>query len=427
VIVAAPARGESRTVELNTVEEAIAYAVEHGPELQEYALRQMQAHHEYQAVRHHRQPSISGSFGAQRNTDLPVTPLPGELFGRPGETVEAEFGTDYSFTGGVTVSTSILDLEAWYTARAAEAAAEIATASVGAYRQLLTEQVAFNYYTATVTGGLLRGQKETIDAAVQALELASSRFEEGVVDRTVVNQALMNLNAARQDQLDYQDVLDQAVHALQELLGVPAETELVLSERIAVRTVVLPEPGDLGPDRGLSVDELSVTQARASWKQARASRLPKLTLNSYWGGQQYRNDAGLSFDGDEWAANRYLSISLSVPLFTGFQKRNKVRAAQASLRLAEHTLERNREASRIRDQLLRVQIQRSVERVRIARESFELSRSTSSLALQKHEQGAVSFDSYLDANEDQQRAEAIYLGALLEYYGLYATYLSREQ
>jgi len=58
-------------------------------------------------------------FGT-KNIKTPETPVPGEILGKPGETVYLKFGQDYSYNTGLTISKSILNWQAKYQTKIAK-------------------------------------------------------------------------------------------------------------------------------------------------------------------------------------------------------------------------------------------------------------------------------------------------------------------
>jgi outer membrane protein TolC len=210
------------------------------------------------------------------------------------------------------------------------------------------------------------------------------------------------------------------------LLGIPAGTAITLAENTAFEEPSPSLAADLGPDRRLAVDELAVAQARGQLREKEATRWPRLTIDAYLGAQQLQDDLQLSFDSDSWPETHWVALTLSVPLFTGFSRCNQIRAAQAAYKLAEMSYERKEEEARTIDANLVARRDLYRQQVDTTRQSHDLARDNASIALQKYEQGVIGLEQYLNAREDQRRAEAAYGNALLTYYRLVATFLSRR-
>ncbi|MEM6730026.1 MAG: TolC family protein [Myxococcota bacterium] len=410
---------------LHSVSDAIKYAMEHNRELGEYELRHEQAKRDFATKRYHWLPQVSAAGSLTRNGALPVTPVPGELFGQPGEVVNAEFGQTYNYQTGLSVSTSVLDIRAYYAAKAAKIGAERAFASTDAFKQQLVEQVVINYFTALATRDLLRNQQSNEADAQTLCDIVDAKMSQGVVDKTAVNRARISQNASQLDTAQYQDLLEQTLTNLRILLGLSSNTEITLTEpTVPPGSRLLEVP--LGPDRTLKVDELQAAQTRDLFLEQRYGRLPELSVEAFLGAQQLRDDFGLSFGDGDWSRIQYVTLNLNFPLFTGFRQTNQVKAAKAARLEAQHALERRREESRALDESLDRRRRISWRQVTHTRENEKLSRTNAHLALKKYEEGLIDLENYLDVLGEQRNAQAAYLNALLTYYQLVSTYLSRE-
>jgi outer membrane protein TolC len=144
------------------------------------------------------------------------------------------------------------------------------------------------------------------------------------------------------------------------------------------------------------------------------------------GAQQLQGDLQLSFESDSWPETYWVALTLSVPLFTGLSRWNRIRAAEAEYELAQKSYERKKEEARTLDANLVARRELYRQQVVTTGQNNDLARDNASLALQKYEQGVIGLEQYLNAREDQRRAEAAYGNALLTYYRLVASFLSRR-
>ena len=91
------AQDSLRIVEIASLNSAWSMAFDHNPDYQNYKLNQEKAEVNYKVSKSYRLPTISASVNAQKNLDLAITPLPGEIFGLPeGTTLDAQFGQEYN-------------------------------------------------------------------------------------------------------------------------------------------------------------------------------------------------------------------------------------------------------------------------------------------------------------------------------------------
>lgn len=418
--------GSPDAVTLTSVQEAIGFALEHNPGLDIHDLNEQKGRREVSISRSNRFPHISASFTGQYNRDLPVSVLPGDLFGRPGQTIETQFGQEFVHNTGITLSKTILDWSSHLKTRMAEARVTVTRAESELYRQQLSEQVAFQYFTALITRKALEIGERDQEIADSLLWLTHRKYEQGLVDRFAMNQARINANAIRQGIAESTSMHDQAVSNLKILLGLGARTTLLLEDRSAVATVVLPDTPPIDTDKELHVLMRQLDRTKIHVDVQRTAYLPKLSLSSYWGRQQFRDEVGLSLNGNDWSPYSYVGIGVSMPIFTGFANRNQIKVAKIERSMAERQLRQEQMRSEIRDQLLLSHYRNSLALVDSAYDSFQLWDENRRLAFQRYEQGLISLADYFSTLDDYLKAENHYLNALLTLYGSYSTILSRQ-
>ena len=160
--------------------------------------------------------------------------------------------------------------------------------------------------------------------------------------------------------------------------------------------------------------------------QQRANFLPTISINGYYGAQQYSDDFGLSFNSNDWSKISYVSLNLSIPIFTGFSTKNKGRSASIEYDIARITLEKEMLKSEIEDDLIIKEFNHSKNAANAANDNYQLTKENADLQFQKFEQGVVSLDNYLDSFDDYLKAEVTYLNLLSDLYNYYSKILSRN-
>jgi len=415
----------SQSVKLDSVNDAIQYAFDHNPDLAIYQQNQEKAGKDYNSVKNYWMPTVSGSFSGVDNIDLPVTKVPGEIFGQPGKTIEAEFGQKYNYSAGLTISKSILDFQARFAAKAAKVNVEIVGANQAVYQQKLAEQVALYYYLALITERALAVHDRDYKTARDILAIVEQKFEQGIVDQYTVNLATMNGNSILQNISSSKTVLDQCLSQLKILFGVSAETEIELNNQLESADVNIPLQ-NIGSDKNLEVYSLQLKQSEYLVKQQRSMWLPKLSLNYYLGTQQYRDTYGISFDNSDWSSVKYKSLNISFPLFNGLATKNKVNSARVAYEISRSTLEQEMSKSRIEDELALKEFHYSQTAAEAADKNYQLAWENAEFQRQKFEEGLVGLDVYLDTFDDYLKAEVSYLNSLSEVYTHYSKIVSRN-
>ena len=422
------AQDSLRIVEIVSLNSAWSMAFDHNPDYQNYKLNQEKAEVNYKVSKSYRLPTISASVNAQKNLDLAITPLPGEIFGLPeGTTLDAQFGQEYNYNAGIALSKSIFDRQAILQSKLSKLDVQMAGVQQDAYGQLLKQQVSLHYYTALIAQRAVTLNQKDLAAADSIVLLGNQKYDEGVIDVIALNQTKINLNAVRQGQIGNQLLYDQGISELKKLLGIRYTDSLKLTAKLEYRLPKYYHPDELLEDPEVTLSLVNEQQANLQVSLQKSVFLPKLTASSYYGRQQFRDDFGLSFGDNAWTNFSYISLDLSVPIFTGFANKNRYKASKVAQEIARNTLENTELTAFINDQQLINEYNRSLENAQVALETFGLFQVNSQLSYQKYKDGLISLDRYLDVFEDYLQAENAFLTALSGTYGYYSQIISRTE
>ena len=420
------AQQDPNTIVFFNVSEAIAYGKKYNIDRNIQELLQDRAHAEHKLSKSYLLPTVSGSFTAQNNLNLATTPIPGELVGQPGTLVNVQFGQEYNYNAGITITQTVLDWQNNIKSKIAKVGTEITQVQSSLFDEKLTEQIALFYYSAIIAQKALEINKKDQSLADSIRTLTQDKFNNGLIDKSSLNQAVINVNNIEQSVLANHSSLEQSLNQLKNLLGLPAESNIELPEVEKTEEQGFPISETLAMDKNILLYEHQLEQARLDVKQQRALHYPKLSLNAYFGQQQFQNDFTFSLDGEAWTDYSYVGLNLSVPIFTGLANHNKTKVSKIEYGIAQKNLEQEKQQSALRDDLLLKEYGISLQALTTAYDNFMLYHDNVDLAFQKLQQGIIGLDAYFKVFEDYLRAENNYLNTLSNVYGNYATILSRK-
>jgi len=407
------------------LEEAYERALETNPDYQNYKINQQKAEIDFKQTKRNRLPVITGTFSGQRNIDLATTPLPGEIFGQPGEIVETQFGQDYNYNAGITISKSLFDRSERLQIKMSEFDLRAQKVESAIFKELLLESVSLYYYTGLIaTQSVQTGQRD-LETANQILEITKSKHEQGLVDLSILNLARINVNFVKQSLNGNRQLELQSMTELKKLFGMGPSELLRLTDTVDITLPPAQKASTLRPDLSLEKMELQLSEAETQIKLSKAARLPTLALNSYYGRQQFRDDFGLSFGSDNWSNYSYLGLNLTVPIFTGFKTKSNIKQSQLNQQIAYNEKLKAENHAQFDDLRLIADYNISLENAQSALESYELYDQNQRLAFQKYDKGLISLDAYLNDFEDYIKAENNYLESASRLYSYYSQILPR--
>ncbi|TDB66792.1 TolC family protein [Arundinibacter roseus] len=396
---------------IQSLEELWRIALQKNGNQQVYTLQRQKAEADYKTARSFLYPQAGASFNGLDFLELATTPVPGELVGQPGTTLDLQFGKKYQYNAGLTMTKGLFDWQKKFQAQAAKENIALTGAQQGAFEQSLKTQLAQYYYSWQVANASTDIFSKDLALADSILKLANQKFSQGLIPITPVNKAQIDYNNVLQNIYQSEELKQLALSNIKKLTGIELENDLVLRQETDLVRLYTNVP-ELGIDRNLLVYPHSIASADHQSKAARAAFYPSLSLMSYTGSQQFRSDFGLSLQSSSWSGYRYLGLNLNVPLFTGFATKNKLQSATIQKQIVEVQFKDAQKQSAINDNALKTSFSNYLSMTNNSKKTFELFGENLELARQQYAEGLISVDSYLKSFEDYLSAENMYLNSL---------------
>ena len=409
---------------LNSVENAISKALETNPTLEVYQLQQDIAQKNYKIAKAYKLPTLTGTANGQRNVSLATTPLPGEIFGQPGETINAQFGQKYQYNAGININNNVFDWQLHLNKKIAKANVDLADLDTQAFQQKLVEQTSLYYYSALMTQEAIHINEQDLKIADSILQLTTDKFHQGLLDKIALNNSKINVNKIKQTKVSNTQQLNLYLKELHVLLGLKDNQTIVLEESLKSTPKQLLSTGTLNTDADVSMFELQKDQSELNLKYQKASLYPKLSMYSYIGKQYFSNDFG--FANSVWNDYRYVGLNVSVPIFSGFTNKNKIKKAKIEFDIATQNYENELTKSKLDDEVLIENYLSGFKSLEVSMETYQLRKENSELVYQKYTEGLIRLEEYLVAFEEYLNAQNNYLNTLSNTYSYHATILSRQ-
>jgi outer membrane protein TolC len=419
------AQSQPTILEVATLEELIQLSRSNNPDLKSYELNVAKNSFDVKATKAIYLPAVAGNFAGQKNFELATTPIPGEIFGQPGTFTDVQFGQNYAYNAGISLNQTLLDRGSTLKVKLAKLSYETAESQKSAYLQFLDQQVSLNYYSLLISKRAIALAAQDLEVSDSIVHLSEQKFEEGLLDALAVNQAKINSNVTRQNLNSSQQLYNKSRDELKLLLGMGQEDSLNITTEIPDELPSMVASDEMSPNENINLASLQKQQAQAQVSIQKSLFVPKLSLNGYYGFQQFRDDFGVSFGNNAWTTYSYLGLNLSIPIFTGLSSQNKLRASKVELERAENEWNKVNLESQSQDARLIEEYHTSLRNSQLALDAFRLYEKNEQLTLQKYSEGLISLDRYLYSFEDYLKAENAYLNSLLTTYSYYSQIISR--
>jgi outer membrane protein TolC len=295
-------------------------------------------------------------------------------------------------------------------------ASKIAKRLAGQQVELTTQEVIENvcnsYYSILISTRMLAIIGQNITYMNQTQEHTRNMFAAGTREETDVDQIRITVGQLKNAHLSMQRTLEVAYNLLRLQMGLDENAPLALGDDLARLLAPVTRaslPGDaFDPGDNLQF-RLASTQTEINQKLL---DVEKWSYAPTLGGMYSYTYKVLKPELD-MSPNHSAGLSLSIPIFSGLQRKAKV--AQAKITLEQSLLTKSllEDQLRLQDNQLRSELDNALENHALQQENIEVARRVLDSYKRKYELGALSSMELTQANSTYLQAESNYASAAL--------------
>ncbi len=282
-------------------------------------------------------PQLTGDASLRRSRS--------ELEGLPGTR------TSSARSYGVNASQTLFNWGQFSNLRAQRSLSAAADQDLVAANDDLMVRTAAAYFDVLVAIESLAAAETNESAGQRQFDYADKRLEVGLAPITDVHEARAQYDEARANTILARNALQDAYQALAELTGQPVRDLHGLPDDFRPELPALREDAaawvEAAVDQNplLRATQLQADAAEAGVQTARGGHYPTLSLGGSWGKDAAWGDTvatGTGARGDSTGSS--ISLTLSVPIFSGGATQSRVRQALAQRDIAQDQYEQQRRA-----------------------------------------------------------------------------------
>lgn len=285
-------------------------------------------------------------------------------------------------------------------------------------QQDLAVRVAQRYFGVLQARDSLASAEASLEAFNRQLEQSDKRFEVGLSAITEVQEARASRDSAAAQVISAKRELATAQQLLRELTGEGFETLAAPGDDMPLK---VPEPQSeeqwvntsLERNLALQNSRLNLELATHDVGTARTGRWPTLSLSAGYTNSNRYVDTDFGDASNGW--EKYASVGITVPIFSGGSVSSQIRQAVYLERAAREQVEQTtRETDRgARDAFLGMQS--SISQVQAYRQALESARTALEATRAGFEVGTRTNIDVLNSQRQLQSAEATYLQSRYQY------------
>lgn len=407
-----------------TLAECVRHAQENNITLKQTELQVRQQELRVETAKGSRLPQVSAS--ASENFS----------FGR-GLTADNTYSNTNTTSTGLSLGTAVPIFQGMRISngiKESELDLKASTADLEKARQDMSVAVAQAYVQILYNMELLDVALNQVVIDSLQVERLSSMFENGKASPAQVAQQKAALGQSRLSATQARNNLNLSLLDLSQLLELPdPEGFSIVRPVVPTDGILLGNPEDIYAEAlenkpSVKAEMFRLDATEFSIKSAKGAFLPSISANGGLGTNYYTMSAAPSaafMEQIKHNFSQYLGLSLSVPIFSGFQTRNQVRAAELARTNQMLQLENTKKSLYKEIQQAYYNAVAASEKYRSSGQARESAKESFDLVRAKYENGKANItefnesrDAYLRSESDlaRSRYEYLYSAKLLDFY-----------
>ncbi|WP_264552667.1 TolC family protein [Flavobacterium sp. N2038] len=402
-----------------TLKDALNYALQNKADAKKAKLQVENSEYQIQEIRSRALPQIHANGNLTYNPILQTSVIDGGSFGQPGTSIQATFGQKWTSGAGVNLTQALFDQSVFTGLRAAKSTREFYQINDQLTEEQVIERVANNYYSVYVQRERLILLDSTYFNTTKVHDVVKGQFDNGLAKKIDLDRIVVKLSNIDTDRQQVKNQIELQENSLKFYMGMPIETQIVIpkEEFEAVPAALTEVPNVENRTEYLLLkkqEELLVFQKKA----VQAEYYPKLSLTAGYNfigqGPEFPLFAKPS-SGVYWSDYSGIGLNLSVPIFTGFGTRARVRQADVDIRTLQEDMKDTKLSLDLDYRNAMAQIDNNLVTIGNQQENMRLAREILSDTKNNYLQGLASLTDLLDAENAHQEAQNNYTRAVLNY------------
>lgn len=256
-------------------------------------------------------------------------------------------GRDNNWSLGFNASMPLINASLWQSLKISGQDVELAIEQARSSKIDMTNQVKQSYYSVMLANDSYRVFKESYDNAMENYLDIKKKYDQGLVAEYDLIRADVSVKNLEPNMLQAENAVVLAKWQLKALLGVDLEMPIecvgmlsdyeseLFGDYLAIDTT-------LANNTSLRQLDIQYDQLRTNLKLQKYDYLPTLSLSALYNWSSMNND--FKFKNYQWNPYSTIGLSLSIPIFSGgskLQKINQTKVTMSQMGLQREDLQRN--------------------------------------------------------------------------------------
>ncbi|MEO2073662.1 MAG: TolC family protein [Zunongwangia sp.] len=365
-------------------------------------------------------PQVSGNVDYQNYIKQPVTLLPAEITGgEPGTFVPVTFGTQQSMNATATWNQIIFDGSYLVGIQSAKTLLQITENAKTKTDQEVKKGIINAYGNVLLAEENVAILKKNVESVQSTYNDTKATYENGLAEQEDVEQLEITLLTLKNNLNRSTRMLDIAYEMLNISLGLPVETDLVLTEALESLAIqyfdlsILQENTPVEENIDFRIAKNTAESAEIEVKLEKAKALPSLTGYVNYGYQGFSEKFTFLNDNQEYFNQSILGISLNIPIFSSGMRSARTQQKKIALEQALADLEYTKNEVKQQINSAKTEYEYSLDNYEVQKKNLDLAERIENKNKIKFKEGVASSFELNEAQRQLYTAQQDYLQSML--------------
>ena len=357
-------------------------------------------------------PNISASGNYQRTLKKQVMVM--EMNGSP---MSIEVGTNNNVTAGISAAMPLVNAQLWQSLKLSALDVELAIEQARSSKISLVSQVKQAFYAVLLAKEAYDVYKEVYDNAQKNFEDIEKKYNVGKASEFEYLRAKVNVNNSEPELYSAENAITLAIWQLKAIMGIDLATELDVEGKLTDYTEKLLASALVATDTVSFENNTSLLQLRLqdemlshTIKMTKFQYIPTLSASFAYNYIAMGNTFDMS-----WNPYSVVALSLNIPIFDGFSKRNSIRQYQKTQDILRLNIEDTERNLNIALENYRDKMNTSVKRYTAAEATLEMAQKSYNISEKMYELGKATLVELNDAQLALTQAQLTISQAIYQF------------
>ena len=338
-------------------------------------------------------PNINSSGSYQRTLKKQVMAMD---FG--GQSMEIAVGKWNNVNAGISAAMPLVNAQLWESLKLSALDVELAVEQARSSKIAMVAQVKKAYYAVLLAQQVYEVYKEVYDNAAKNFEYTEQLYNAGKTSEYEYLRMQVNVKNAEPNVYSSLTAIDLAIWQLKAVMGIDLETKIGVEGTIdqykdELMSYTVTNEVNLENNSTLTQLSLQNEQLERTIKMTKFQYIPTLSASFAYNYIAMGDDFNF-----KWNPYSVAGLSLSIPIFDGFYKRNNIRQYKASQNIIELTMEDTERNLRVAFKNYENEIATFMKNYSAAESTLEMAQRSYDIAERMYELGKTTL---LELNDAQ--------------------------